>query len=112
MRGQGVLRSFDTMVQDYLNASLVERNGINLVTESNLSRVYLDETTGKKCIDKVTCGSMVSHGYTWFHRLHEVTWFHVVSHGCKGYKRSHGYLWFRKASRVSRGYMVSCGNTW
>lgn len=53
VRGQGVLRSFDTMVQDYLNASLVERNGINLVTESNLSRVYLDETTGKKCIELV-----------------------------------------------------------
>ena len=42
VRGDGVLRSFDTMVQDYINKALV-KDGINLVTNSLLESVTMDK---------------------------------------------------------------------
>ena len=37
---------------------------------------------------------MVSHGYTWFQKLHEV----------------HGFTWFHMVVRVTKGHMVTCGS--
>ena len=42
VRGQGVLRSFDSMVQDYINKALV-KDGINLVPNSLLESIELED---------------------------------------------------------------------
>ena len=49
VRGNGVLRSFDNMVQDYINNSLV-KDGINLVTNSCLDSVYFDQAANTKSV--------------------------------------------------------------
>ena len=50
VRGQGVLRSFDSMVQDYINKALV-KDGINLVPNSLLESIELEDAkSNSKCV--------------------------------------------------------------
>jgi glutathione reductase (NADPH) len=50
VRGDGALRSFDTLIQDFINKSLVSRDEIDMVTQANLRRVTLSDD-GSKTIE-------------------------------------------------------------